>query len=245
MMDKTHWLILSESHKYPYHLVSSSRAKYVRVKLSNKGELSVVLPQGVSTKHAHEFLHSRKHWVSKHLQNLPVEKPATRPDKLDLKLLNEVWQIDYLIDHKLKHEDGIRLIETDHDLLTVSGNNDCLSDIELIERVILQWCKQKAKPQFNLMLQNLAEAFGFHYNRLSIRAQKTRWGSCSCSKNINLNCKLLFMPEEIVRYVMIHELCHTVEMNHSKNFWALVEECDDLYKYHRKKLKELAREIPV
>lgn len=245
MMDKTHWLILSESHKHPYHLVSSSRAKYVRVKLSNKGELSVVVPRGVATKHAHEFLNSRKSWVHKHLQNLPLDKPQIRPDKIQLVVLNESWQIEYYVDPQKEPEEGIQLIQTSRDQLTISGNSACLTDIDLIENVILQWCKQKAKPLFHSMLQETAEEFGFHYNRLSIRAQKTRWGSCSSSKNINLNCKLLFMPTEIVRYVMIHELCHTIEMNHSQQFWSLVEECDSAYKMHRKRLKELAREIPV
>ena len=93
------------------------------------------------------------------------------------------------------------------------------------------------------MLQELAELHGFHYQRLSIRAQKTRWGSCSHQKNINLNCKLLFMPEEVVKYVMIHELCHTIEMNHSSRFWALVNDCDPSYKKHKQQLKDLSREV--
>jgi len=244
-MNKTHWLVLSENSKHPYQLVASSRAKYVRVKLSNKGELSVVLPQGVATKHAHEFLHSRKSWVHKHLQNLPQEKPMIRLDIIHLILLNECWQIEYSVDDQKEREDGIQLIETGIDQLRISGNSTCLADFDLIETVLLQWCKQKAKPLFHSMLQEIAEEFGFHYNRLSIRAQKTRWGSCSSSKNINLNCKLLFMPMEIVRYVMIHELCHTIEMNHSSRFWSLVGDCDQSYKTHRKQLKEFAREIPV
>ena len=93
------------------------------------------------------------------------------------------------------------------------------------------------------MLEQLAEEHGFHYNGLSIRAQKTRWGSCSSKKNINLNCKLLFMPVEVVNCVMIHELCHTIEMNHSSRFWDLVADCDPNYKENRKSLKLLGKEL--
>ena len=88
------------------------------------------------------------------------------------------------------------------------------------------------------MLEDLAEKHGFHYKKLSIRSQKTRWGSCSSSKNISLNSKLLLFSRDIVQYVMIHELCHTIQMNHSSSFWKLVEDCDPNFKNNRKELKQ-------
>lgn len=240
-MNKTHWLSLSLK-EHPYHLVSSPRAKYLRVKLSSKGELSVVIPKGVSTRHAHDFLKSRSEWVEKHLQNLPSEKNEVPPDNLVLSLLDETWEIQYQATVKDDLDINTHLVELVDRQLEISGNT---KDLLMIQQVIEIWCKQKAKPIFNTMLEGIAEEFGFHYNRLSVRAQKTRWGSCSSHKNINLNCKLLFFPSEVVRYVMIHELCHTIEMNHSSRFWSLVEECDPLYKTHRNLLKQLARKTPI
>lgn len=236
-MNKTHWLSLSES-RHPYEIIPSARAKYVRVKLSSSGELSVVLPRGVAVKHAHEFLKSRTKWVEKHLKNIKLEKVQKRPECLKFKLLDENWWINY----RHCNDNEILLTESGEKQLQISGN---ISELPLIQRIIQEWCKQKARHVFPIMLAQVAEEFGFHYNRLSIRAQKTRWGSCSSKKNINLNCKLLFMPPEIVRYVFIHELCHTLEMNHSSRFWALVEECDPFYNIHRKDLKVLSREIPL
>ena len=74
--------------------------------------------------------------------------------------------------------------------------------------------------------------------RISIRAQKTRWGSCSSKGTLSFNWKLLLAPQEVIDYVVIHELCHLCEMNHSDRFWALVESIQPDYKLHRKWLKD-------
>jgi predicted metal-dependent hydrolase len=80
--------------------------------------------------------------------------------------------------------------------------------------------KTMAKAALVAQLNNLAEKHGFSYNRVFIRNQKTRWGSCSSKNNINLNVNLVRLPGELADYVIIHELVHTRIKNHSKRFWA-------------------------
>ena len=79
---------------------------------------------------------------------------------------------------------------------------------------------EKAKSILVARLKELAEKHGFMYNRVSIRKQKTRWGSCSAKNNISLNAKLLLLPEKLMDFIILHELVHTRVKNHSKDFWA-------------------------
>lgn len=237
-------LQLSNGQRYPYQIVSSKRAKYIRIKLSHHGDLSVTVPIFTEVKLAHDFIISKKSWIEKNLGKIKSHEERKIPTNLDLKLLNEHWQILYTdLDGLVK--DPPKIIERDDLVLDIHLNHEQQKNHKLVANTLNNWCKKKAKVVFNSMLQQIAEQHGFHYHRLSIRAQKTRWGSCSQRKNINLNCKLLFMPEEVVRYVMIHELCHTIEMNHSKRFWGLVEECDPQYKSHKNTLKSIGNSILI
>lgn len=87
-------------------------------------------------------------------------------------------------------------------------------------------------------VKKYASLIGVTVNRITIRNQKTRWGSCSSKGNLNFNCLLMLCPENVRDYIVVHELCHRKEMNHSPNFWAQVEKIIPDYKMHQKWLKE-------
>lgn len=86
-------------------------------------------------------------------------------------------------------------------------------------------------------LEHFNQFYNFKYNKVTVRNQSTRWGSCSKSGNINFNYKLALLPESLVDYVVVHELCHLGEFNHSKNFWDLVARTVPDYKERRQELR--------
>jgi len=101
--------------------------------------------------------------------------------------------------------------------------------------------KKQAKKAIPPMVAQIAEDIGVTYGTISIRAQKTRWGSCSSKGNLNFNCLLVLLPENVQRYVAVHELCHRKEMNHSVKFWREVERYCPTYKEDRTELRHLGR----
>lgn len=100
---------------------------------------------------------------------------------------------------------------------------------------------EKARKIFPARVKYFAEIMDVTYGRITIREQKTRWGSCSGKGNLNFNWKLVRMPEEILDYVVVHELAHRKEMNHSKAFWEIVESVLPDYRKRRKWLRENGR----
>jgi len=88
-------------------------------------------------------------------------------------------------------------------------------------------------------LKNFNEIYKFKYRKISIRNQKTRWGSCSKKGNLNFNYKVVYLPNHLADYLVVHELCHLGEMNHSKRFWALVAKTFPDYRTMRRELKNI------
>ncbi len=107
----------------------------------------------------------------------------------------------------------------------------------------LRELSQKAKTVLSQKALFYAGQMGVTYNRITIRCQKTRWGSCSSKQNLNFNCLLMLCPEKVQDYVVIHELCHLIEMNHSKRFWKQVENIMPDYRVYKNWLKEHGTEL--
>jgi len=108
----------------------------------------------------------------------------------------------------------------------------------LLEPALEQWYRIEAAKLITAIADRLSSQMGIGYKRIGIRGQKTRWGSCSRKRNLSFNWKLIMAPEPVVEYVIIHELLHLKEMNHSKRFWQLVARYCPGWRENKKWLKQ-------
>jgi predicted metal-dependent hydrolase len=125
--------------------------------------------------------------------------------------------------------------------LIVRGN---VEPAAACQAVLRKWLAHRAHRELTPWLRQLGYDLNLPCRRISVRGQKTRWASCSDEKDISLNYKLLFLPKPLVHYVLVHELCHTVHMNHSAAFWGLVGEKLPSYKQWDAELKTGWRYVP-
>ncbi|MDR0370369.1 MAG: M48 family metallopeptidase [Prevotellaceae bacterium] len=202
--------------------VSSSRTKRIIVHILCDG-LKVTHPCGVTEKAAMEFIDT----VSIEL----MQKQAILREQTPLNRLvidqNTEWRTlsfgikTFAVARKelfFSLENG--LLRVEHPLGLDFGNQ--LIQQKLWEGVCF-FLRKEAKRLFPKRVDELAKEHSFSYSVVKIQASKTRWGSCSSAKNINLSLYLMLLPQHLVDYVMLHELCHTKEMNHSVKFWQLMD----------------------
>lgn len=109
-----------------------------------------------------------------------------------------------------------------------------------IDPAVVKYMKKALRPLVYAKLMQFNSYYGFPYKRVSIRNQKSRWGSCSSDGNLNFNCKMMCLRDELRDYIIVHELCHIAELNHSKKFWNLVECTVPNYRELRKELKNVS-----
>lgn len=149
------------------------------------------------------------------------------------KILND--KEDWIEKHMKKMSENPGMADADGEV--------CADDGEKLTEEEQKMYVKEARKLFAERTAYYAPIVGVTYNRIAIKSQKTRWGSCSSKGNLNFNYLLYFAPLEILDYVVVHELCHRKEMNHSKAFWALVEKVIPDYKERRKWLKEHGKEL--
>lgn len=134
-------------------------------------------------------------------------------------------------------ESKAQWIQTHLDAAGTAPSLPAFTDAELGELT------RRAKEVIPARAARFASLLGVSYGRVTIRAQRSRWGSCSAKGNLNFNCLLMLVPEPVLDYVIVHELCHRKELNHSPRFWALVAQLVPDHKQRRKWLKDHANAL--
>lgn len=215
-----------------YTFRHSRRAKSISLRLHPQTGLEIVLPPRCPQSAGLAFLKQQHAWIKKHahlIQQASQEQTALK-QYIHLHFLNKTVQICYRIDSTQR----IRLRQTLDDMLVLSGN---IKSAHCCQPLLNTWLKRMGEQHLLPFLHMLSQATQLHYRSASIRLQRTRWGSCSAQGDISLNAYLLHHPKDIVRYVLIHELCHLKEMNHSARFWKLVESFVPTYRNLKQKLQ--------
>jgi predicted metal-dependent hydrolase len=201
----------------PVSVRHSRRARRIAVRIAAGGRVELVVPRGVSERRAWAFYESRVEWVREHLARRRVAAPVQEfpPRHLHLPLLEETWRL-----FRAGGAGRPRVVETGQ-VLELRG----IGEPEAFRRCLLVWLKRRALAALAPRLAEEAGLHGFHYSRLRVGNQRSRWGSCTTRGLISLNLALLFQPEQVVRYLLCHELSHTRHMDHSAHFWACVAAC--------------------
>jgi predicted metal-dependent hydrolase len=224
-----------------YIIKKHPRARYVKLKTSIKHGLELVVPKRFNQKEIPAILEINKAWIIKQLTKIRAEaeiyKNTALPDEIVFAASNQRWKINYIETASKK----LRLLTRPHAELVLFGN---IKDKNLGKKLLVTWVKQQAKIFLTMRLQQLSEISGLGYSSISIRNQRSRWGSCTVQKAINLNYKLIFLPSELNDHIILHELCHTVHMNHSASFWRLVAKFDPDWKNHSKETRKADKFMP-
>lgn len=236
-----------KDHDLPAYTVRiSDRAKYVSLSLSMETGLEVVIPCNYDHRKIPELIQQKREWIARNQRKLhereaflQSQDPHLLPDSLNLRSLQQQWQIEYIP----TASKGIQIKENKSiSKLMISGN---VNDIHACKFFLKKWLMKLAEGHICSRLKQVSKRINLPYNSVAIRSQKTLWGSCSGKKNISLNYKLLFLEPHVVDYVLIHELCHTVYMNHSDQFWRLVSKFQPQYKEIDKSLNQAWKIVPA
>ena len=217
---------------FDYSLRVSRKAKYAKLQIKPYGGLEVVIPLRFPKKAVPGLVNRHAEWILRQLQKQQERIPEpVLPNEIYLAI--NTYRTEVVYGAHRQQDDALsnRLLISD-------------SDYQQAVNQLRKWIRQQAWELLPPMLERVSQMTGLSYRKVSIRSQKTRWGSCSSRGTISLNDQLLFVSRDNAEYLMIHELCHTQHMNHSVKFWQMVEHhCSD-FRYHEAALNRAKAAIP-
>ena len=218
MQDK----ILSFNDIGEVRFVKSRRAKKISITVKSFDDIKVSVPSRVSFRTAEMFVVENKNWIKKHIKKLKEvqSKSVVFDERTEFRTKKHTLQIRKTTKNSLTVK-----LSGDEILVNYPAGADIYSESvqSSIHKGIEDALRIEAKEYIPARVREFAEKYSFNFNRIFIKNIKSRWGSCSRKGNLNFSLHLLLLPEELIDYVILHELAHTVEHNHSKNFWFILD----------------------
>ncbi len=204
----------------PFAVRVSPRARRLTARVHVGGRVEIVVPIGVKAHAVRDFVQRFTPWIDRKVAAMRcIAAPGEPvPPLIELAFTGEKFAVEW-------RKSAKRTLDLTSDGILVQA-----SDEQSARRQLQNWLKAAAYERLAPRLLELAGELNCSVARVSIRRQRTRWGSCSTRGTVSLNCSLLFLRLEVVRYLFIHELSHTRHMNHSASFWRLVEKLEPDYR---------------
>ncbi len=229
---------------FSYSIRRSQRAVKVRI-VVKPGKVEVVAPPKAVESNIHRFVQTQQQWV---LQALAKMAEKTQHHNLAPQRYGHGADIPYqgqffkmtVRPSRLKR---IKIEFFNEFIAHVPETMPVKEQSEHIRAALINWIKKQAKTQVGQLITQHAPKNRLYPRSVTIKTQKSRWGSCGIHNDIHINWLLLLAPIEVLEYVVVHELCHIREKNHSRQFWALVAEHLPEYQQHRRWLKQQGSQL--
>lgn len=231
---------LSEPFSFAYTIRESARARQAQLRITSRRGLEVIIPKRlVGRVDVGAFLQEKRNWIEKHLSAQPSFDDSfvqeALPTHLPLRSIEESWSVAYVANRRFE------LLENSLQQLTLLGN---INNKARCRESLMRWLKCKAGLHLGSLLLQLSHEAELPFRSFQIRAQQTRWGSCSSEGDISLNYQLLFLPSPLVKHILLHELAHTRHLHHGVRFWSLLKKLDSNTKEHAHQAKRASSYVP-
>ncbi|MCX6841904.1 MAG: SprT family zinc-dependent metalloprotease [candidate division WOR-3 bacterium] len=232
-------MLLNDGTELVFRIREHPRARRVRIAVSSRAGMVVTIPHGFDRGRIPEILERKRDWIERAPRRYPMKpEPYRPPERIVLQAVGEEWAVEY--------ETGaprhVTLVKRGDRVLHVSG---ATNRPDVVWKVLERWLTIQARRHLVPWLYRTAGELDISLKGISVRAQRTLWGSCSRRHTISLNARLLLIPPDMVRYVFVHELVHTRHMNHSREFWRAVAVHVPDYRDRVKELKRLWRALEI
>jgi predicted metal-dependent hydrolase len=229
---------------FSYSVRVSARAKYARLNVSAEEGLAIVIPRRFQRAKITELIEERRDWIRQAEERVAADRAflemqratTARPRTIELTSIDTAWRVEYW----RSPSDRLTLREQGG-VVSLHGPID---DERLVAACLQRWLSRVARDVVAPWLLELADERAITVGPITVRGQRTRWASCSASGSMSLNRNLLFLREDLVKFVLKHELCHRLDMSHSARFWQLLTTVEPRTPELNEELKSAWRLVP-
>jgi predicted metal-dependent hydrolase len=219
-----------------YTVQTHAKARSLKIKIMPDGSVVVVRPKwGFFLKSIDQFVQENSEWIEKNQQKMLAHRKSSPQSTDEIMVFGKTYK--KVIHFSGKNKIGVCIVGDEMHINPVSDTPAS------IRKSIDSFLKTTAEKYVVPRTHQLAKIMNIHFRDITLRCQKTRWGSCSSAGNLNFNWQLVHSPPAVIDYVIIHELAHRKEMNHSARFWEIVRKHDPEYQKHRGWLKRQGMDL--